>query len=71
MGGPSTVNAIVIGAIPYSDSSKIVKILTREWGVVPVFVRMGSGKKGGARKALWHPFASVQITDLKGKTQAL
>lgn len=38
------MKAIVIGAIPYSDSSKIVKVLTRDEGLIPVFVRLGSGK---------------------------
>ena len=38
------MKAIVIGAISYSDSSKIVKVLTRDEGVVSVFVRLGTGK---------------------------
>ena len=40
-----SLNAVVIGAIPYSDSSKIVKVFTHEYGVVPIFVRLQ--KKGG------------------------
>ena len=67
MGESESVIGIVIGAIPYSDSSKIVKIITREWGVVPVFVRMGKGKRAGNSKSLWHPFAAVELTDLKRK----
>ena len=67
MGESESVIGIVIGSIPYSDSSKIVKIITREWGVVPVFVRMGKGKRAGNSKALWHPFAAVELTDLKRK----
>ena len=39
-----SLKAIVIGAIPYSDSSKVVKVLTKEHGVLPLFVRLK--KKG-------------------------
>ena len=57
------MKAIVIGAIPYSDSSKIVKVLTREHGLLSVFVRVS--KKGGG--SLWHPLASLELSDLKRK----
>lgn len=61
---PSLV-AIVIGAIPYSDSSKVVKVLTREHGILPVFVRVG--KK---TSALWHPLATLELTEVKRKNSS-
>ena len=57
------MKAIVIGSIPYSDSSRVVKVLTRDEGVIPVFVRI-SKKSGGA---LWHPLALLELNDLKRK----
>lgn len=61
------MKAIVIGAIPYSDSSKIVKILTRDEGVVPVFVRLGSGKARKKSNALWHPLSAVELEGYEQK----
>ena len=58
----SALKAIVIGAIPYSDSSKIVKILTPH-GVFPLFVRLS--KKGG--NSFWHPLASLELGDVRRK----
>ena len=54
------MKAIVIGSIPYSDSSRVVRVLTRDEGVIPVFVRI-SKKSGGA---LWHPLALLELNDL-------
>ena len=59
-----SLNAVVIGAIPYSDSFKIVKVFTHEYGVVPMFVRLQ--KKGGAN-AIWHPLSFVEFTDVRKK----
>ena len=57
-----SLKAIVIGAIPYSDSSKVVKVLTREHGILPVFVRVS--KK---TSALWHPLATLELSEVKRK----
>lgn len=61
------MKAIVIGAIPYSDSSKIVKVLTLDEGVVPVFVRLGSGKARKKNNALWHPLSAVEFEGFEKK----
>ena len=58
----SALKAIVIGAIPYSDSSKVVKVLT-EHGVLPIFVRLS--KKGG--NSFWHPLASIELSEVRRK----
>lgn len=58
----SALKAIVIGAIPYSDSSKVVKVLT-EHGVLPIFVRLS--KKGG--NSVWHPLASIELSEVRRK----
>ena len=58
----STLKAIVIGAIPYSDSSKVVKVLT-EHGVLPIFVRLS--KKGG--NSIWHPLALIELSEVRRK----
>ena len=57
-----SLKAIVIGAIPYSDSSKVVKVLTREYGILPVFVRVS--KK---TSVLWHPLATLELSEVKRK----
>ena len=61
-----SLKAIVIGAISYSDSSKVVKVLTKEHGVLPLFVRLK--KKGGT--SLWHPMSVIELSELKRKTSA-
>ena len=62
-----SLKAIVIGAIPYSDSSKVVKVLTKEHGVLPLFVRLK--KKGG--NSLWHPISVVELSEVKRKIYIL
>ena len=57
-----SLKVIVIGAIPYSDSSKVVKVLTREYGILPVFVRVS--KK---TSVLWHPLATLELSEVKRK----
>ena len=57
-----SLKAIIIGVIPYSDSSKIVKVLTREHGVLPVFVRVS--KK---TSTYWHPLSVLEFTEVKRK----
>ena len=61
-----SLKAIVIGAIPYSDSSKVIKVLTKEHGMLPLFVR--HKKKGG--NSLWHPMSVVELSEVKRKTSA-
>lgn len=63
------MKAIVIGAIPYSDSSKIVKVLTRDEGLIPVFVRLGSGKARKKSNALWHPLSAVDLEGFERKNE--
>lgn len=63
------MKAIVIGAISYSDSSKIVKVLTRDEGVVPVFVRLGTGKSRKKSNALWHPLSALEIEGFELKSE--
>ena len=57
-----SLKAIVIGAISYSDSSKVVKVLTQEYGILPVFVRVS--KK---TSVLWHPLATLELSEVKRK----
>jgi len=59
----STIKAVVIGAIPYNETSRIVRVFTRDKGMIPLWVR--TGKK--ATKALWHPLSTVELSDFKRK----
>ena len=60
---PITLQAIVIGSVTYSDSSRVVKVLTKEIGIIPVWVR--TGKK--SKKAIWHPLSMVELSGFTRK----
>ncbi len=60
---PVTIQAVVIGSVTYSDSSRVVKVLTEENGVIPVWVR--TGKK--TKKAIWHPLSMVELSGFTRK----
>ena len=65
--GSTTISAIVIGSVPYSDSSIIVRVYTKDSGMLPLFVRRTKSKSKRNTSALWHPLAAINITDLKRK----
>ena len=52
--------AVVVGGVAYGDRSRIVRLLTEAHGVVPLWVPNASKSK-----ALWHPMAIVEVTDLR------
>jgi DNA repair protein RecO (recombination protein O) len=60
---PVDIQAVVIGSVTYSDSSRVVKVLTKESGVIPIWVR--TGKK--SKKALWHPLSVVELSGFTRK----
>ncbi len=60
---PVAIQAVVIGSVTYSDSSRVVKVLTEENGVIPIWVR--TGKK--AKKAIWHPLSMVELSGFTRK----
>jgi len=59
----SVIKGLVIGAIPYNESSRIVKLFTKDKGIVPLWVR--TGKK--IKKAIWHPLSAVELSGYKRK----
>ena len=54
--------ALVIGGVAYGDRSRIVKLLTRDKGLVALWVANARNSK-----ALWHPMAMLQASDLTRK----
>ena len=54
-----TSAALVIGGVAYGDRSRVVRLLTRDHGLVPLWVLNASKNKG-----LWHPMAMVEAADL-------
>jgi len=61
------VPAIVLGGVAYGDRSRIVRALTADHGLVPLWVANASKDK-----ALWHPMATLELADLKpGKGNGL
>ena len=63
----SEAHAVVVGGVAYGDRSRIVRLLTRAHGCIPLWVA-----NAGKQKALWHPMAHLEISDLKpGKGQGL
>ena len=61
------LKGIVVGGIPYGDRSRVVKVLTDEAGLVPVWVANARTQSG-----LWHPLAMVELSGVKpGKGQGL
>ena len=57
---PSSPPALVVGGVAYGDRSRIVRLLTQEHGLVPLWVANAS-----KHKALWHPMAMLEVVDLK------
>ena len=56
----SNAPVLVVGGVPYGDRSRIVRLLTQEEGLVPLWVANAS-----KHKALWHPMAMLEMVDLK------
>lgn len=52
--------AVVVGGVAYGDRSRIVRVLTSDHGLVPLWVANASKDK-----ALWHPLATLELADLK------
>lgn len=52
--------AVVVGGVAYGDRSRIVRVLTADHGLVPLWVANASKDK-----ALWHPLATLELADLK------
>ena len=57
---PSTAPVLVVGGVTYGDRSRIVRLLTKEDGLVPLWVANAT-----KHKALWHPMALLEMVDLK------
>ena len=57
---PSSPPALVVGGVAYGDRSRIVRLLTQEHGLVPLWVA-----NAAKHKALWHPMAVLEVVDLK------
>lgn len=63
----SQVPAVVVGGVGYGERSRIVKLLTADHGLVPLWVA-----NAAKDKALWHPLATLEISDLRpGKGNGL
>jgi DNA repair protein RecO (recombination protein O) len=56
---------IVLSSTPHGDQTRIIRVLSRELGVVPLWVRLGTGKKRQA--GLWHSGALLDVSGLKRK----
>jgi DNA repair protein RecO (recombination protein O) len=56
---------IVLSMTAHSDNTRVIRVMSRELGVVPLWVRLGSGKKRQA--GLWHPGALLEVSGLKRK----
>lgn len=55
----------MIGSIPYNDTSRVVRVLSEDQGMIPLWVR--TGKK--SPKAIWHPLSAVELANFKRKKQ--
>jgi len=56
---------IVLSVTAHGDQTRVIRVLSRELGVVPLWVRLGTGKK--RQVALWHPGALLEVSSLKRK----
>ncbi|MDO4190304.1 MAG: DNA repair protein RecO [Bacteroidales bacterium] len=63
----STVEAIVLSRIPYSEHSYIINLYTKEEGRTVAFLR-GNSRKKAAQTLMVHPLALMSFT-LEGKGQ--
>jgi DNA repair protein RecO (recombination protein O) len=61
----SAIKVIVTGSIPYNDTSRVVRVLSEDKGMIPLWVR--TGKK--ASKAIWHPLSTIELENFKRKKQ--
>jgi len=52
---------VVLDVVPYSDTGHVAKVLSRELGVVAVWVR------GKGVKAVWHPLAVLEASGVSRK----
>lgn len=55
----------MIGSIPYNDTSRVVRVLSENQGMIPLWVR--TGKK--SPKAIWHPLSAVELANFRRKKQ--
>ena len=55
----------MIGSIPYNDTSRVVRVLSEDQGMIPLWVR--TGKK--SPKAIWHPLSAVELATFRRKKQ--
>lgn len=62
---PDRDRAIVLGRVPYGDGTHVVRVMTRELGVVALWARTGQGKN--RQTAIWHPMALVELVGLSAK----
>lgn len=56
---------IVLSWTAHGDQTRVVRVLSRELGVIPIWVRLGAGKKRQA--GIWHPGALLDVSRLKRK----
>lgn len=56
------LHAVVVGGVAFGDRSRVVRLLTGAHGCIPLWVPNAS-----KQKALWHPMASLEVSDLKPK----
>jgi len=64
---PSDRPALVVGGVAYGDRSRVVRLFTRDHGLVPLWVA-----NAAKEKALWHPMALLEMADLRqGKGNGL
>ena len=57
---PTDLHAVVVGGVAFGDRSRVVRLLTGEHGSIPLWVPNAS-----KQKALWHPMASLEVSDLR------
>ena len=52
--------SIVVGGVAFGDRSRVVRLLTKEHGLVPVWVANAT-----KNMAFWHPMAVLEMVDLR------
>ena len=53
---------IVLSSTVHGDQTLVIRVFSRELGVIPLWVRLGSGKKRQA--GIWHPGALLDVSRL-------
>ena len=60
-------DAVIVGGVAYGERSRVVRALTRDHGMIPLWVPNATKDKG-----LWHPMAHVELAGLRqGKGNGL